>query len=54
MIVIIYPALVAILGALAYALSTNARVQELGRITFFCGLFWTVYVLIGHTTRVLP
>jgi hypothetical protein len=30
--------LVAILGLLAYALSTNAKVQEIGRISYFAGL----------------
>jgi hypothetical protein len=30
--------LVAIVGILVYALSTNGKVQELGRIAYFAGL----------------
>lgn len=30
--------LVALVGALMYALSANGKVQELGRISFGCGL----------------
>jgi hypothetical protein len=30
--------LVALVGCLAYALSANAKIQELGRLAFACGL----------------
>jgi len=30
--------LVAIVGVLMYALSTKPKLQEIGRIAFFCGL----------------
>lgn len=30
--------LVCIIGALMYALSTNGKLQELGRLSFFAGL----------------
>lgn len=30
--------LFALVGVLMYALSTNGKVQEIGRICFFCGL----------------
>jgi len=30
--------LVAVVGVLAYALSNNGKVQEIGRISFFAGL----------------
>jgi len=30
--------LIAIIGALTYALATNGKVSELGRIAFFAGL----------------
>lgn len=33
---------VALVGVLAYALSANAKIAEIGRIAFFVGLFWTV------------
>lgn len=32
------PALVALIGMLVYALSSNAKVAELGRLAFFAGL----------------
>lgn len=34
----ILPLVVAVLGALVYALATNAKAAELGRIAFACGL----------------
>lgn len=34
--------LVALAGVLTYALSSNAKVVEIGRIAYFIGLFWTV------------
>jgi Na+/phosphate symporter len=30
--------LVAVVGLLMYALSANPKLQEIGRISFFCGL----------------
>jgi hypothetical protein len=33
------PVLVGLIGLLMYALSTNGKVQEIGRIMFFCGCF---------------
>lgn len=32
------PAIVAILGALVYAISANGKLGELGRLSFGCGL----------------
>jgi Na+/phosphate symporter len=37
------PLFVALIGAFMYALSKDAKVMDLGRIMFFCGLFWFVY-----------
>jgi Na+/phosphate symporter len=34
--------LTAIIGVLAYALSASSKIQELGRIAFFCGLLITL------------
>ena len=31
--------LVAVIGLLMYALCINGKLQEIGRIMFFCGLF---------------
>ena len=52
MVVVIWPLLVMVLGALAYGLSNNGKVAELGRIAFFCGLFWVVYLLCGSSFRI--
>jgi hypothetical protein len=37
--------LVAVVGALVYALSSNAKVARMGEIAFFVGLLWLVYQL---------
>jgi hypothetical protein len=41
------PLVVALVGLVTYALSTNAKVAEIGRILFFVGALWLVYVLSG-------
>jgi len=38
MIIVFVPALVMIIGLLMYALAANPKLQEIGRIMFFCGL----------------
>lgn len=45
MVQIAFPALAAVVGLLAYALASNPKIQEAGRIMFFCGFFFVVYVL---------
>jgi Na+/phosphate symporter len=35
---ILLSVLVAVIGILIYALAANPKVQEMGRIAFFCGL----------------
>ena len=45
MMQIMFPALVAVLGLVGYALSSNGKVAELCRIAFFCGLFVVVWIL---------
>jgi Na+/phosphate symporter len=42
---IFLPLLICLIGALVYALSSNAKVAELGRIAFFAGLL--AFLLIG-------
>jgi Na+/phosphate symporter len=42
------PLLIALAGALVYAFS-SAKPSELGRIAFFCGLFWLTYQLGSRT-----
>lgn len=44
MIKIIIPALFAIIGLLVYALSTQTKVAELGRITYAMGLLVSLFV----------
>lgn len=39
MLIAIVPLLLCVVGALLYALSANAKIQELGRITFAAGIF---------------
>ncbi len=36
------PLLVLILGALAWSLPANTKIQEMGKIAFFVGLYWAV------------
>ena len=48
----IWPLVFAVVGALAYALSSNGKVAELGRIMYFCGLLWLVYVMVGKVLHV--
>lgn len=36
--IVFLPLLVAVIGVLMYALATNPKVAEMGRIAFFCGL----------------
>ena len=51
MVQIAFPALLAVVGVLTYALSTNGKVSELGRIAFFCGLFVLSWVLSATHVR---
>ena len=36
---IVFSLLIALIGVLMYALCTNGKLQEIGKIMFFCGLF---------------
>jgi hypothetical protein len=44
MTLVFAPLLVCIIGAILYALPTPVKVSEMGKIAFFCGLFWLVYL----------
>lgn len=37
-----------VLGLLAWALASNPKVAEAGRIAYFCGLLVTVWLLAAH------
>ena len=36
--IIVFPLLIALIGLLMYALCVQPKLQEIGRIMFFCGL----------------
>lgn len=43
--IIFLPLLVALIGVLMYALCANPKLQEIGRIMFFCGLL--AFLMVG-------
>jgi hypothetical protein len=51
MLIAVWPLLVLIIGLLIYVLASHAKVVEMGRLTFFVGLFWLVYSLVGKTVH---
>ena len=51
-ITLILSLLVCLFGLLVYALSTNAKVSELGRLAFFAGLFVTL-LDVNHIVRLM-
>jgi hypothetical protein len=50
-IVALVPALVALASALVYALASNAKLVELARIAFFCGLLVFMFTLSASHVR---
>ena len=48
--------LIALLGVLAFILSANSKMQELGRLAFACGLlaFLLCFCTGGHMISVIP
>jgi hypothetical protein len=51
MLIAIIPLLVAIAGALIYAFAANPKAAEIGRILFFCGVFFVTMVVARETIR---
>ena len=45
--------LVALVGVLMYALSTNPKLNEIGRIMFFCGLLAFLLTFNGAAVSLL-
>ncbi len=45
--------LIALAGALVYALSANPKMQELGRLAYACGLLAACIALAGKTMTLL-
>jgi len=52
MIIAVIPLLVAIIGLLMYILASNAKVAEIGRIMFFCGLLALMFSTARETFRI--
>jgi Na+/phosphate symporter len=49
MLIAIIPLLILVVGLLMYALAANPKVQEAGRIMFFCGMLVITFVLAKQT-----
>lgn len=45
--------LCALLGLLAYVLSANPKLQEIGRLSYACGLLAFLFHFVGPTVNVL-
>lgn len=54
MLIILLPLLVMVIGCLMYAFAANPKVQELGRILFFVGAFFTVWGASGKVLAFGP
>lgn len=48
MVIIVWPLLVLVVGLFVYFAIEKPQWKEVGRIMFFVGLLWTVYLLTGH------
>ena len=51
--VILLPVLVLLVGVLMWALCVNPKLQEIGRIMFFCGLLVTLLKVDSATISLL-
>lgn len=46
------PLIVLLLGLVMYLVPTqNTKINEIGRILFFCGVLVSVYIAAGHVVR---
>lgn len=52
MLISIVPVLVFLVGLLTFALAKNPDVKEIGRISLFCGLLVTLFVVAKEVVRV--
>jgi len=50
---IIVSLLVCLLGLVVYALASNPKASELGRLMFACGLLVTLFLVGGHWEKLL-
>ncbi len=53
MVIAWFPILIAFVGVLLYFISANGKVQEVGRIMFFCGLLVLCFALSREVVRLL-
>ena len=51
MVSILVPLLVLVVGLVVYALATNPKAAEAGRILFFCGAFFATSALAREIVR---
>ena len=51
MAIAIFPILLIVVGALVYALSSNAKGAEMGRLTFACGMLALAFALAAHVVH---
>ena len=52
MTIALIPFLVALAGLLTYVLASNAKVVEIGRALFWCGLLVTLFTMATHVVRI--
>lgn len=53
MAIAIFPIIIAVIGILLYFISANGKVQEVGRLMFFCGLLVLTFVLSREVIRLV-
>jgi hypothetical protein len=51
MLIAVWPLVIAVVGLLLWALSSNGKAAEVGKWMFVVGMFWLVYSLTGKTVR---
>ena len=45
--------LVALVGVLMYALCVNPKLQEIGRLSFACGVLAFLLTIVGHPLTII-
>ncbi len=49
----IWPLVFAVVGVLMYALCSNPKLAEIGRLVFFCGFFFVTHAVATHVLHLL-
>ncbi len=49
---IVFPLVFLLVGLIVWSRSKDGKTSEIGRLTFFCGLFWLVWLLSGHALKI--